>query len=143
MIRGWLALVLLGCASAAPVPPTAVSVDEGPQVAVALRLMEAAPNPGETPATDAALVLIFEEGRRELRQLGRFEGVCTHEAPDDALLQVRCWWAGAGTLLRLVRDGDALLVGRVALDEMTGSSAFEPVERVALPERAQLRLIGP
>lgn len=143
MSRAWWALMMLGCATSSSPEPVTAPPGPGPEVAVALRLTEAAPGPGGMPRTDAALALIFEEGRREVRPLERLDGVCTHEAAPDALLQVRCWWAGAGTLLRLTRDADALLVTRVPLDEMSGPGAPTLIERVELPPRARLRLIGP
>ncbi len=143
MRRVAAALALAGCASAPAPSPAEPTPEEDPEVAVALRLTEAPANPEGVPTTEAALVLIFDEGRRQFRSLGRLAGVCTHEPGEGALLQVRCWWAGAGTLLRLVRDGDTLLVTRVELDEMTGAGPPRTLDRVALPPHASLRPIGP
>ena len=137
------AFVLLACGA----PPTRDAVREpaaeDTEVAVALRLTDAGPGPAAIPTTEVALVWFAQGGPREVRALGRVQGVCTHERAQGALVQVRCWWAGAGQVLRLARDGDALVVSRIELDEMTGAGSPQLIERVELPPNARLRVIGP
>ncbi|MEM9067871.1 MAG: hypothetical protein AAGE52_05170 [Myxococcota bacterium] len=135
-------LALAACGGSAPPPEAPQAEVEGPEVTVSLRLIEGEPSEADVPRTEASLALIHAEGRREVEPLGTLHGVCHHEAPDEnALLQANCWWAGAGTVLRVVHEGDALRVVRVEIDEVTGPGNPQPVSELALPAGARLRPI--
>ena len=138
------ALAACGGASAPPVEEPPAEEEPGPEVAVSLRLEARPEDEMGMPSSDAALVLIQPSGERSVTPLGVLNGVCSHEEADERdVLRVRCWWAGAGRVIRVSRDGDELVVRWVDLDEEVGAHAAEEMERVALPARARLRPIAP
>ncbi|MBX3246585.1 MAG: hypothetical protein KF901_05325 [Myxococcales bacterium] len=124
--------------------PTADDDRPGPEVAVALRLVETDPEPElDMPRSRAELVLIHVEGAREVTEVGTLDGICQPTHEPGTVGGASCWWAGAGVILRVRRDGDTLRVIRIQDDSESGQGPEEELLSVDLPRRAQLRpLLG-
>ena len=75
----------------------------------------------EPPMTEVMISLTDETGAVEHATIGTFRGACTDGIGDDdvagAILGLRCWHAGAGDSLRIVRQGSELIVLRALLEE--------------------------
>lgn len=142
------ALALSGCAAATPGPaPMPPDDDEEPaRLAVALRFAEA-PDAVHAPIPQTRLVLVLirdQEGARGETDLGVYPGACSHAAAGGpVLLSARCWWAGQGAVLDVMRRGDELVVRAAQVDEARGQGPFEVVAEVAIPEGATLHPIRP
>ncbi len=140
---GALALVVtIGCASAPP-PRPPEQPPEPPRATLSIRLVDATEadpaSPEEAiPRSTATLIVLHEEGGREEQPLGLLDGACSHaaaEAPD--LIVIRCWWAGAGGVLRVRRIGEELVAAFVGSSE---SGELPPEERARMPLRPEIRL---
>lgn len=138
-----LALFLVACgASTAATAPTTPSEEEpGPELALALQLVEAAPDPEvDMPRSEVRVVLIDPSGERREESVGVFSGICQPASLSNALVGVSCWWAGSGDRIRARKEGDAVVVTRAQLDEMVeGELPEERLTTVTLPLRATLR----
>jgi hypothetical protein len=92
-----------------------------------------------TPHTHVTLVTEqLPAATSDTREIGVFNGSCSVlDAAEErgASLQVRCWWAGAGDELILVRTGNRLVVRRAETDEQAPRSRFReiPAARIDLP----------
>jgi hypothetical protein len=143
-----LAAALFGtaCGGATEKPPAEPEDPPEVHVAVALRFVEQPEDPKtRTPRTRVQLVRIVErDGEKQTTDLGTYPGACMHaDTSNGVVLRARCWWAGAGTRLVVVRDGRQLVVKRREVDEMTGASKPEELIRIDLPEGAVLDPIRP
>jgi len=132
-----LASLMLACGGATTTTPPVEEPRDPPEVAVSLRLLEGEPDENEMPVSEAQLAVIEHAGARAVHPLGDLHGVCAHEAPEEGeLLQVRCWWAGAGAIVSVSQEGDELVVRRRAIDEESGVGEAEETFRTALPAGA-------
>lgn len=141
-----LGIALGGCGGTAAAPPVEEpEPEEGPTVAVALRFVEGPTDEAtDTPHTRVLLVRIVPDEGRSTEEVGSFEGVCQHVAPTGgAVLAARCWWAGFGASIDVVREDDTLVARRVRLDERAPAAEPEEAVRMALPENAVLDPIVP
>lgn len=138
-----VALLIGACgASTATTTPTTPSEEEpGPELALALQLVEAAPDPDvDMPRSEVRVVLIDPSGERREESVGVFSGICQPAALSNALVGVSCWWAGSGDRIRARKEGDTVVVTRAQLDEMVeGELPEERLTVVTLPPRATLR----
>lgn len=129
-------LVAVGCGAAQSPPPPEEEPDLGPPppIAVTLRMTDGGEDQDTgVPKTRVALVVIDPERGRGATDVGEFDGACTPASAGAALAAIDCWWAGAGTELRLTKDGDTLLVHRTVVDEMTGPGEAIELVRIELP----------
>jgi len=141
-----VALLWTGCGGRPSPGPREAAGDPPPppRVAVSLRFVEAIDDdPASTPTTRVLLVRIVEDEGRRTFDLGRFPGVCHHEAaPSPLLLRARCGWRGerAGVSLRRLDEG--ILVRRSGA---LGPSFAGPGElaQVPLPAEADLEVVEP
>jgi hypothetical protein len=144
-----LMALALGCGSG-PSPSTH-TVDPAPprrtQCTVALRMEddtagETEPSDIAIPHTRVTLVRICEPGGTETRVIGSEAGICQFADPAEALIRVRCWWAGDGSELELHRVLRQIVVRRAVLeDEVLGP--FSDAVELDLPVGAQLNVLGP
>ncbi|MEQ8455454.1 MAG: hypothetical protein RLO52_31415 [Sandaracinaceae bacterium] len=139
------ALLLAGCGAATPPAEEPEEEAEAPpsSYAIALRFADAGTDENETPHTRVLLVRIAPDGERVARDLGTETGACYHQDPADALIQARCWWAGAGARYEVRREGDAVIALRADVDEMTEDAALEETARVEVPRAARLQVLAP
>jgi hypothetical protein len=141
-------VLAVGCGGASvppPEEPEEEEEEEGPIVAVTLRFEEAPSDEAtDTPHTRVVLVQIAPDEGRSTAEVGTFAGVCQHIAPDvGAVLAARCWWAGFGARVTVLREGDDLVAYGVRLDEHAPASDPEEAARMTLPENARLDPILP
>jgi len=138
-----VALLVAACgASATATTPTTPSEEEpGPELVLALQLVEAAPDPEvDMPRSEVRVVLIDPSGERREESVGVFSGICQPAALSNALVGVSCWWAGSGDRIRARKEGDTVVVTRTQLDEgLEGDLPEERLTTVTLPPRATLR----
>lgn len=136
------AFIALACATTPAVQPTEPA--DIVHATVSVRLTEAsdAAEPSgaasQAPLSDAQLVVIFDSGGREVHPLGSVQGVCSHgPSSDDALVFVRCWWAGVDSALYVRRLGSELVV------QQESPSGHEERARVAFDPAVRVRGLGP
>ena len=137
-----VALLVGACgASTTATTPTTPSEEPGPELALALQLVEAAPDPEvDMPRSEVRVVLIDPSGERREESVGVFSGICQPAALSNALVGVSCWWAGSGDQIRARKEGDTVVVTRAQLDEaVEGELPEERLTTVTLPPRATLR----
>jgi hypothetical protein len=130
-----------GASTAATAPTTPSEEEPGPELALALQLVEAAPDPDvDMPRSEVRVVLIDPSGQRSEESVGVFSGICQPAALSNALVGVSCWWAGSGERIRARKEGDTVVVTRAQLDEaVEGELPEERLTTVTLPPRATLR----
>ncbi len=130
-----------GASTTTTTPTTPSEEEPGPELALALQLVEAAPDPEvDMPRSEVRLVLIDPSGERREESVGVFSGICQPAALSNALVGVSCWWAGSGDRIRARKEGDTVVVTRAQLDEMVeGELPEERLTTVTLPPRATLR----
>src|SRR5690606_8737741 len=118
------------CGSTAPAGPTTPTPSEeaGPELVLALQIVEAPPAEPDMPRSEIRVVLIDPSGERHEESVGVYSGICQPAALSNALVGVSCWWAGAGDQLRARREGDTIVVTRAQEDEMVEGTL--PEERL-------------
>lgn len=112
---------------------------------VALRFVEGPEDEARgTPSTRVLLVDIDQARGRRTSDLGTYPGVCSHlSAGDGALLRAQCFWVAQGSRLEVVREGDAIVVTRVVLDEGGHPGDANVVLRTDLPPGAEVTVLAP
>ncbi len=141
-----LACLATACGGAAPpVEEPDEPEDEAPETwAVALRLEDGGMDENETPRTRVVLVAIEPDGARGLTELEVETGACWHvEGEGAVLIAARCWWAGAGGVYALSREGDAVIARRRSVDELDEPGEWVEMGRVEIPEDANLQVLAP
>lgn len=140
---------LLGCGAASPrasIPDEPAERDEDeppPTYAIALRLEDAGTREDDTPRTRVMLVAIAPGGDRTVNEVRVELGACWHDGSNDALITARCWWAGAGAVYAIRREGGAVVAHRRSADEASGERPWEEAGRVEIPEDAALQILLP
>ena len=90
----------------------------------------------EPPMTEVMISLTDETGAVDHKTVGTFRGACTEGIDDDdvaqAILGLRCWHAGAGDSLRIVRQGPELIVLRALLEEESDEVSYDIYGRIAI-----------
>lgn len=112
---------------------------------VALRFVEGPEDEAlGTPSTRVLLVDIDQARGRRTNDLGTYPGVCSHlSAGDGALLRAQCFWVAQGSRLEVVREGDAIVVTRVVLDDGGHAGDANVVLRTDLPPGAEVNVLAP
>jgi hypothetical protein len=87
------------------------------------------------------LLIWTQEGEKaQHKEVAIVNGICGRREPGlHEIDRVECWWAGEGYNFSLRQDGDALVVERVYLEEMTAETPSDEAARVALPPGTQMR----
>jgi hypothetical protein len=105
----------------------------------------------DPPRNRVYLSLTDETGASTQTDLGVHDGSCTPWSPAegtddpyarDAILGLRCWHAGAGVVLRVVRRHGRLIVLRAPIDEYDDELHYEEARTVPLPAGADVRVGG-
>lgn len=139
-----VASLLAACGGASPDGGT-TPVAPRRDCTAALRFEEpdapVATDTADRPRTRVSLVLICEREPTRRVLLGDEVGACYGIDDEGALLRARCWWAGEGAMIEVVRDADALVVRRAAIEESTGVGAFEETTRLDVPPGAQIQAL--
>lgn len=144
VVRTVIATFALACGAATtPTSSTTPTEEPGPELVLALQLVEAPPDPeNDMPRSEVRVVLIDPSGERREESVGVFPGICQPAALSNALVGVSCWWAGAGDEIRARKEGDSVVVTRAQLDEsVEGTLPEERLTTVTLPPRATLRAL--
>jgi hypothetical protein len=93
-------------------------------------------NEAEPPMSEVMISLTDETGSVEHETIGTFTGGCTEgiddEAVPDAIIGLRCWHAGAGTALRIVRKGAELIVLNALLEESIDEVSYDIYGRIGI-----------
>lgn len=66
-------------------------------------------------------------------------GVGAGRVPDDELLAIETWWAGAGDVVRIKREQGGLVIYRQPFDEQASSFPRKKLVRIRLAEGATVR----
>lgn len=100
-------------------------------------------NDADPPMSEVMISLTDETGSVEHETIGTFTGACTAGVDDDAtpgaLLGLRCWHAGAGTSLRIVRKGSELIVLNALLEETMDEVSYDIYGRIGIRTNAFVR----
>jgi len=132
-------MLLLACSNNATPPPAAPAGPDGPEsekpTTVTLTVekdSEEDPNV-ETPTTTLRMKL--SGGMSDSFELIMANGSCTGSDPEPPLLiELNCWWAGAGDTVRIASTDGAIVVTHARIsEEMEGTPEFTEVQRVAVP----------
>ena len=130
-------LLNLSCSGSRDAAPPGLAAASPPQVVLRIERQGHGDPNVETPRT--ALTLVLSGAVSAHTPLLEVEGGCSESAGDGggALVELTCWWAGAGDQLRFAVADGALVVTHAPIGEgMEGEPVFVELERVVLPPDA-------
>lgn len=132
-------------APATPPPTPAPGPSRIASTNVSVRfVVSAVPSTGDNPPQSTVeIVLTGDDGQVVRSKVVEFPAECVvQDTPEhQALITTRCWWAGAGLSVHAFREGDVLVVRKLALFEEAAENLSDAVEtnRFTLVPGATLR----
>lgn len=133
----FVSIAWAGCGGKSPAPKE--SGDDTSQNALARKIsvgwgVETLSDDDEIPPRQRVTVSLTDEtGAAESIEVGEFVGGCAPsqvDAPENAITALRCWYAGAGTVLQVFRQGGELVIVRAEIDEGGEEPSFEEYKRL-------------
>lgn len=146
-------LALLSACGGAPTragEPTAPVAADPETCMVTVRVEDAGPEDAAAASGDIVprmtltVVRICERDGTATLALPTEAGVCTPAAPErGAVAAATCWWAGAGSIVEVMHDGDVLVARRTEYDEETPPGEPVSIGRLQLPPDADVATLAP
>lgn len=130
--------------------PTATAAADPETCMVTVRVEDASPEDAALESADIVprmtltVVRICERDGTATLALPTEAGVCTPAAPErGAIAAATCWWAGAGSIVEVMREGDVLVARRTVYDEETPPGDPASIGRLDLPPDAEVATLAP